>query len=264
MTAKKKYQEWHVLSLGAGKQSTFMLIEALKGRFGIIPDAAVFCDLGTEPAYVYENLERLKDYCLKHFNFKIDVISKGALDTAILNYVSGLSSSDNAPPFYLSAGGILKRHCTSNFKIRPIRQYLTQHKKGRQVILWIGISLDEMERQKKSVIQYVKHFYPLIEKRILISEIMAYFEKSDFVTPGKSACYFCPFRSDKQWRIIKKNFPSEFQRAVDFDLKIRNFPLLTSKAYLHRQLKPLSEIDFSLSASLFPDLLEECEGLCGL
>lgn len=264
MTTPQKRKDFHVLSLGAGKQSTFMLLKSLEGFFGPIPDKAVFCDLGAEPDFVYRNLDNLQSHCLREYNFTIDVLKLPPIDKQILDYCAGHNKKDSAPPFYLSAGGVLRRHCTEHYKIRPIRQYLTPLRKGNNIFLWIGISMDEIERMKNSSVFYITHKFPLIEKKIHIQSIRNFFSVSEFPEPGKSACYFCPFHSHNYWRILSKNFPTEFKRACDFDNAIRNYPNLSSKAYLHSSLKPLDSINFSWSNSLFPHLLEECEGLCGL
>jgi hypothetical protein len=82
--------------------------------------------------------------------------------------------------------------------------------------------------------------------------------------PGKSACLICPFHSDNYWRVFKKQFPDEFEEACGFDDIIRDYPGLRRRAYLSKHLKPLRDIDFSQSPSLFPEMIEECDGLCGL
>ena len=43
----------HVLSLGAGVQSSCMALMAARGEIGPMPTAAVFADTGDEPASVY-------------------------------------------------------------------------------------------------------------------------------------------------------------------------------------------------------------------
>ena len=52
---------FNVLSLGAGKQSSYMLLTALEGAYEYKPDIAIFADTGCEPRYVYEYLEWLID-----------------------------------------------------------------------------------------------------------------------------------------------------------------------------------------------------------
>lgn len=130
--------------------------------------------------------------------------------------------------------------------------------------MWVGVSLDEIERIKDSRVKYIEHYYPLIENRITIDQIVNYFEVNKIKEPGKSACLICPFHSFNYWSMFKRYSRKEFEKACDFDDAIRNYPGLKSKAYLSNFRKPLREIDFSQHPSLFPELIEECEGLCGL
>lgn len=255
---------FNVISLGAGKQSTFMLLQALQGKFDFYPDMAVFSDLECEPSFVYYNLNYLIDYCQRKHNFKIHVVKPGNLYNNTLRFVNGEKVRESSPPFFLSNGGVLRRHCTLNYKIRPVKAFFREFRAGRPVRLWLGISLDEMERMSKSRIQYITHYFPLVEKKITLAQILNWFETNDFPMPGKSSCIMCPFHSDSYWKILKKNYPDDFEKACVFDEKVRNFPTTHSKAYLHRSLKPLRKIDFSMPNSLFPELLEECHGLCGL
>jgi 3'-phosphoadenosine 5'-phosphosulfate sulfotransferase (PAPS reductase)/FAD synthetase len=49
-----------VLSLGAGVQSSVMLLMADRGLLGEKPDVAIFADTQWEPKEIYEHLEWLK------------------------------------------------------------------------------------------------------------------------------------------------------------------------------------------------------------
>ena len=60
--------------------------------------------------------------------------------------------------------------------------------------------------------------------------------------------------------------PEEFRDAIEFDAAIRKNWRTRDEAYLHRSLKPLSEVDLSTvrergQGDLFA---EECEGMCGV
>ena len=50
----------HVISLGAGVQSTTMALMAAHGEIDPMPDAAIFADTGAEPKAVYEHLDWLR------------------------------------------------------------------------------------------------------------------------------------------------------------------------------------------------------------
>ena len=262
---------FNVLSLGAGKQSTYMLLRGLAGDFGEKPDYAVFSDTGSEPTYVYDYLEFLIPYVKEKFGFTIDIVSGGNLMQDTLDYLEGKNQRGASMPLFIKeSNSPLRRQCTHDYKIAPIRKYFRKlrspYRRGQKpsIRLWIGISLDEIERMKKSETQYITNYYPLIENRVTIDQIKNWYHQNGIREPGKSACIACPFHSDNYWKRYKKAFPEDFKKAVEFDKKIRNLPNMDSETFVHKSCKPLDEIDFEYSASLFPELIEECEGLCGL
>lgn len=275
-------EKLNVISLGAGKQSSYMLLNALDGKYRYKPDLAIFSDTGCEPKYVYSYVEWLKKYVKDKYNFDIIVVQKSNLQQDVIRYVKGEINRVAQLPFYLEnkietftdedgceyisnvSGGIVMRQCTMDYKIAPLRSYLQSIRNKQKVRLWIGISLDEAERMKYSPVKYIEHYYPLVETGTRIDQIIYWFKNNNLREPGKSACLICPFHHDNYWRIFKQQFPKEFEEACTFDDIIRNYPKLKSKTYLSNHRIPLREIDFTIQASLFPDLIEECHGLCGL
>lgn len=256
--------ELNIISLGAGKQSSYMLLNALENKFEKRPDLAIISDTGCEPQYVYDYLEWLKIYVKQKYNFDIITVSKGNLMTDVINYVDGKTNRVSQLPFFLENGGIVMRQCTADYKIAPLRKYIQSIRDSKKVNLWIGISSDEIERMKTSPVKYINHYYPLIQNRIAIDRIVNWFDNSKQPIPGKSACLICPFHSDSYWKRFKREFENEFEIACQFDEKIRYYPKLNKQAYLYRGSKPLRSVDFSYQNSLFPELIEECNGLCGL
>ena len=253
-----------IISLGAGKQSTYMLLTSLEGKYEHKPDFAVFADIGCEPEYVYNHVDWLTEYVKHKYDFDIITINGGDLIQDTLDYYKGKNKRSASIPCFLSQGGMIRRQCTGEYKINPLKRYYQKVRNGEKIRQWIGISLDEIQRVKNSFVGYIDNYYPLIEQRITISEIIAWFSKHGYEEPGKSSCIVCPFHSNNYWKRFKKEYPEEFETACKFDEAIRDHPKLKSQCYLHRTLKPLREIDFRFEPSLFPELIEECDGLCGL
>ena len=56
----------HIISLGAGVQSTVMYLMAALGRLEPTPEAAVFADTRWEPAHVYQHLSWLESLEVKY------------------------------------------------------------------------------------------------------------------------------------------------------------------------------------------------------
>jgi len=199
------------------------------------------------------------------YDFEIVVVSAGNILRDTMEYLNGDRKRVAQLPLRLGGnGGLVMRQCTNDYKIAPLRKYLQKVRNGHTIRLWIGISLDEMERMKASNVKYIEHYYPLVISQIRIDQIVNWFKINGIKEPGKSACLICPFHSDQYWRRFKKEFPNEFEKACQFDDHIRDYPKLRRKAYISKHLKPLRDIDFSYSPSLFPEMIEECDGLCGL
>ena len=56
--------------------------------------------------------------------------------------------------------------------------------------MWLGISLDEIERMKKSAMYNVKYFYPLIYHQMSRKDCIDFFKDNNFPVPIKSGCVF--------------------------------------------------------------------------
>lgn len=116
-----------VISLGAGVQSTTMLLMAEAGEITPRPDAAIFADTGWEPRAVYEHLSRLE----ASSSIPIYRVSAGNLRTQLLEGV-GLTSTKRfvTIPFHLrnldGEKGMGRRQCTKEYKIEPIERKLRE------------------------------------------------------------------------------------------------------------------------------------------
>ena len=255
----------NVISYGAGKQSTYMLLNALEGKYKYKPDFAIYSDLQCETKATEMYVDYIKAYVKQKYNFDIVIVSEGNVMEDMLLFAEGkISRTGTIPVYSEETGAPIRRQCTGDYKLKPIRKYFQVIREGKKIRQWIGISADEAERMKDADVKYIEHYYPLVENRISIDSIKKWFEDNNIPEPMKSSCLICPFHSHQYWQNLKKNFPIEFKIACDFDDKIRQLPTMKSKTYLYRKCIPLREADFSMQPSLFPELIEECEGLCGL
>lgn len=261
-----------VLSLGAGVQSTVLALMAAKGETDHKPDCAIFADTGNEPDYVYEHLEWLK----KEVNFPIHIISKGNLGDDTLNPSLVIGSQKFTPiPFFLEGSGIGMRQCTNDYKIQPIRRKVRELlgvDKGKRVPkdviveTWIGISLDEIVRAKRSRDKWNIHRWILIEKEMKRHHCLAWFEKHyPNRKLAKSSCIFCPYHDNKTWRDMKINDPKSFNIAVEFEKKLNTEAGFAKAQYLHNKRIPLDQVDFdNIEDKGQTTFLDECDGMCGV
>ena len=253
------------ISLGVGVQSSTVFEMALLGALGKI-DFAVFADTQCEPGYVYEHLEYLREKSARSVcPVQIEIVTAGDLSKSKYLQIPAYVKTP-------SGGKMLMRSCTADYKIRPINQFVRQrlgfgfrkHIRQKQGVLaecLLGISTDEAQRQRDNRLFWIKNTYPLIDLRMTRQDCLEWLRSNGFRIPEKSACVFCPFHDDKYWRKLKTQFPSDFQAAVDYDLKIRDF-LPSEEIYLHRSGVALDKISFGENQlDLFGN---ECDGFCCL
>lgn len=264
----------HIISLGAGVQSSCMSLMAAAGEITPMPIAAIFADTQAEPKSVYVWLDWLE----KQLPFPIVRVSKGSLwDNCIRTYFSSGTRSkitaQSIPAFVLNPDGtqgLMSRQCTSDFKVYPVSKEITKWMRlnhTRRAIKWLGISVDEISRVKDSRRDSVQNRYPLIDLRMRRHDCLIWMKKHKFPEPPRSACIFCPYRSNKEWRALPHD---EFQQAVRFEKELQNamsaVTSMNGKPWLHRSMKPLSEVDLSteLERGQLSMFNNECEGMCGV
>lgn len=269
-----KMSTYRYLSLGAGVQSSALLVLAGTGRVPK-PDVAIFADTGDEPAWVYRHLEVLKEWAEPR-GIPIHRVSYGCLSEHVIQRHRGLRSRFAAiPAFTLGTDGRaapLGRQCTREYKITPIEKEVRRLMgyKPRQRIpkdaatSMIGISLDEVTRISQSRTPWITNTYPLVDLGLCRSDCLRISVEAGLPEPRKSSCIFCPYHSDRFWRELKRDNPEEWARAVDFDHEIRDMSMSGVKrpVYLHRSLVPLNEVDLGENQIALWD--EECAGVCGV
>lgn len=86
----------------------------------------------------------------------------------------------------------------------------------------------------------------------------------------RSACVFCPLKSDAEWRFMKEHDPESWERAVAIDEALRSRPAAITRRlrlpiYLHRSASPLATANLrGVGQNEFPYFATECEGGCGV
>ena len=259
--------DYTYLSLGAGVQSSALLVLGCTDDRVPKPDFAIFADTGDEPQYVYDYLDILTEYAADH-GIKVVKAQKGRLSDWVREHKSEGKRFASLPVFTKNDNGsygMLRRQCTREFKVEPITQkvrellgYKPRFRVKERVRCMIGISLDEAQRMKESRIKWIKNTFPLIDlaiKREHCFKIMA-----DAGLPE-------PYHSDSYWQWMKDEHPEEFSKAVDFDNLIRDMTMrgVEQPAYLHNSCVPLKDVEFNAGDKNQVDMFNnECEGMCGV
>lgn len=143
--------------------------------------------------------------------------------------------------------GQLRRQCTNRWKITPMRRQIAAELDRRGlsktpgiVQQWLGITLDEWRRAKDSDVQYIKHVFPLLDRKMTRGDCIAWLAKNGLPAPDKSACTFCPYHNRLAWEQMKREGGADWQQAVEVDAAIRDkrppFPL-----FVHPTRVPLED-----------------------
>jgi len=240
-----------VLSLGAGVQSSTLLLMACRGQLEK-PAVAIFADTGWEEPRTYLHLEFLKKEAAAA-GIPVLVVSNGNIRDDLLN-AAELKSRFYQPPLFMRRGGKLgmgRRHCTEHYKLRSvykkIRELLDVGPRARipqdAVELWVGISLDEYQRMAASRNKWVNNTWPLIDLRMTRNDCLVWLAK---YYPGrvvpKSSCIGCPYHSNECWTDLRQD-PEIWKDVVEVDGIIRT-GRPDGEQFLHRSGKPLAEVDF--------------------
>lgn len=157
----------HIISLGAGVQSSTMALMAAAGEITPMPTCAIFADTQAEPPSVYKWLDWLE----KQLPFPVHRVTRGSLTEAVttVRKVNGANRYwvYSGIPAYIKTngenGGLLSRQCTYDYKIKVIEKKVREVAKIRRgcktvtVRQWIGISLDEVRRMKPSRHKWCQH-----------------------------------------------------------------------------------------------------------
>jgi hypothetical protein len=261
-----------VISLGAGVQSSVMAIMAGMGKITPMPDCAIFADTMDEPEEVYTHLDWLK----KVLPFKIFIVSKN--EKPLSDALVALSNKDTKngvlAPLHTKDNKMSLRHCTRAYKIEPIRNKirdLLNVKKGQKVSKgimveqWIGISTDELQRVKFSNIKYIENRFPLIEQGMNRNDCKKFFNNyfKNRSLP-RSACVYCPFKRNDEWRYLKHNDKKGWEKAIEIDEKLR-IDFHGKEQFVHQSRVPLKDADLSTAEDKGQlNFLDECEGMCGV
>lgn len=267
----------HIISLGAGVQSSTMALMAAKGEITPMPTCAIFADTQSESQNVYQFL----DWLVTQLPFPVIKATAGSLTEASIKLrkskLSGnLYLAPTLPVFVINdkgKNGMMLRQCTRTFKIdvvrRESRRIMKQHG-SIHCFQWIGISTDESLRMKESNNKKFTHIWPLIDKGFSRTDCLKWMKQNGFPTPPRSACVYCPYRSDADWIAMKQNDPQSFALAVDYEKRLNKSVaqscMKTKEVFLHSQRIPLDKVDFNaVKSDPQMDLFNnECEGMCGV
>lgn len=102
-----------------------------------------------------------------------------------------------------------QRWCTRMIKIQPCIAYL---KANEGSTLCVGLRADEMHREGLYG-DYAKYRYPLRERGMSLSDVMAYLDARGVKVPARTDCAVCYDQRIIDWRNLLRKQPEEYAKG---------------------------------------------------
>ncbi len=246
---------YNILSMGAGTQSTALVLMAIAG---VIPkyDHVIWADTQWDPPDVYEHMDWLIPL-IEEAGMPMHTVKFGNLPEDVVDGLTGKRKCASIPVHVIDAKmnkGLFPRQCTNTYKVNPVTKKIHElvgAKRGKApkdtiVNVHMGITLDERERANsfKPPASYITYRYPFLEMNppMTRKDVIAWLNDNypDRHFP-RSSCLGCPFHSDEEWEHVRNNFPEEYNKLVEMDKQIRK-GVGNRTFFLHKSLKPLGEV----------------------
>lgn len=280
-----------ILSLGAGVQSTVLALMVKRGDLPPI-NAAIFADPQEESGATYRHLDWLEKECKGVFPILRRTVGK--LGDHLLKGRNSTGGRFAAiPAFQAEVEGTLlgigQRQCTKEYKTEVVERCIRREVLGLrprqrmpkdiQIEQWIGLSYDEPSRVIRvretfaTKVKWATPRFPLfemqMERRHCIEWLQRYGVPHE--TP-RSACVFCPYKTNAEWRRLKEEDPDGWARAIEIDTGLRREGAVVNRKmnrtlYLHRSCVPLDQADLREKDQRIGQSVmsfdTECLGMCG-
>jgi hypothetical protein len=230
-----------VWSYGGGTQSIGIALLVRQGRLPR-PDRVVIADTGYEFKKTWEYTEQYVSPMLAEMGLTIEIAPHSL---AMVDLYS--EKGEVLIPAYdatkVDANGNhakLPTYCSNEWKTRVVRRYIggaSANPNG--IVMWLGMSIEELGRVKKSRLNWCKNHWPLIlDVPKTRNECRDMILAAGLALPIKSRCMICPHQPDDEWIEVREE-PEEWQRAIQTDEQI----YASHGLRLHRSGNPLSEVE---------------------
>lgn len=192
-----------VISYGGGVQSTALVVLAATGNLDVTD--ALFCNVGDDseaPATIRYVHDVVMPWASErgvtvHELHKVN--RTGERETLYGRLMSADRSVDI--PVRMPNGAPGNRKCTHDFKMAVAAKWLRENgaTPDNPCEVMIGFSTDEIRRVRNGPppYKYERLVYPLLDMGLSRSGCQEVIRSAGLPVPPKSACYFCPFATNR-------------------------------------------------------------------
>jgi len=257
MAIHEKNGVLQVWACGGGVQSTAIALLIYTGKLPI-PDYAWIVDVGYEKSKTFKYVESVISPKLSDVGVKLEIIkTTDYFDNTLFD-----SNGHVKLPLYEKGDdGIIRKYktqCSGLWKKRVAHRWLRE-KGVQRCDTWIGISIDENRRVKKSPVKWNQNRYPLVDLGIRREDCIDLIARFGWPKPEHTSCYLCPNQSDFQWQDLKENYTEDWSKAIQADEYIRS---VKPTLYLHSSCIPIKDRALSATYSNKFYVGKECFGDC--
>lgn len=261
-----------ILSCGAGQQSTALALMSCenaimgKHRHPLVPiyDVILFCDLGGEREWVYEQVDFIAEACGRAGIPFYILKDKNLKDDYMLNF--GKSRVCTIPFWSIDDNGKkgkMTRHCTIDYKIIQMQNFvrwsLLGYYKGQRTKqedigaheMHIGFTAEEQRRIFDSKHKLFVNKFPMVEMGLTRADNYAYGKEYWGIETKGSACLFCPFHTNYFFNQCKHTCHKDYKVILDFDNMLEHgtpnsrIGVPNSKIYISRSRKRIKDLSDS-------------------
>lgn len=230
-----------VWSFGGGTQSIAMAILVRQGRLPR-PDRIVMADTGWEFKRTWQYTEQNVEPLLAEVGLKIEIAPHTLSKVDLYSHKGEmlLPAYDVTKKNAKGQHAKLSTFCSSEWKTLVVRRHIGGFKANPNgVRMWLGMSLDELERLKHSSVDWIENYWPLcFDVKMTRGECAQLVRDYGMPEPIKSRCKMCPNQNDDGWLEVKQE-PKEWAEAVRIDNQI----FASHQVRLHKSGKPLDEVE---------------------
>jgi len=224
-----------ILSYGGGIQTVAMIVLILKGRLPK-PDMLVIADTSREKSSTWDYLAEVVQPALERQGMAVEIAGH---ELATVDLHSG--NGDLLIPVFTETGK-LPTFCSTEWKQRVVQRYL-RSRGVEQADVWIGFSLDEERRWERARHDtgWYQRTFPLYDLGLTRADCAVIIQDYGWPLPASSACWLCPNMDDAEWHEMKRDYPEDFQKAIDAEAEIQQWD---GAVWLTKHRKPLAEVTF--------------------
>jgi len=230
-----------ILNYGGGRQTAAICALVAQGVLPK-PDRIIIADTGRENPTTWHYLRDFTRPAMKQIGLEIERIPPRS-------FYDLWSANGNTIliPVWL-ANGTMSSFCSGTWKRDRMDSYLRETG-TREGIRWIGFAADEkkrINRMKRSDRTPQWQFrFPLAEMGMTTAEACLAVERHGWPIPEVSSCWLCPRKKNREWKLIRDEYPALWEQACIADEEIReeDFERGGTGMWLHHSLKPLRIAD---------------------